>query len=85
MASTTFGFRQERIIGAYLRTKKGCRELNPASILTPDSEIVQPEHFDPRAGNDNCVVVVAISTRYSLYPDPYVKLPFHPSAIDRHD
>jgi hypothetical protein len=80
MPSGTSGFRQGRIIGAYLRTRKGRRELHPAAVLTPNPEIIQPERFDPRSGDENLIVVIGISTKDSLYPDTYVKLPFHPSG-----
>jgi hypothetical protein len=80
MASVKNEYRHGRIIGTYLRTKKGGRELHPAAILTSDTDIIQPQDFDPRRGEENVVVVIGISTKYSHYPDPYVKLPFHPSA-----
>ena len=69
-------FRMGRIIGAWLRTKKGPRELHPAVIITPDAEIVQPSDFDPRTGGDNVVVVVGVSTKYKLYSEPFIELPF---------
>ncbi|MDB5292890.1 MAG: hypothetical protein JWL69_4131 [Phycisphaerales bacterium] len=69
-------YRLGRIIGAYLRTRKGTKELHPAVIVTPDQEIIQPADFDPRRGGENVVVVVGVSTKYALYNDPYVKLPF---------
>lgn len=70
-------YRHGRIIGAYLRTKKGKRELHPAVILTPDAEIIQPEGFDPRKGGENVVVVIGVSSKYMHYKEPYVQLPFH--------
>src|SRR5688500_11600816 len=75
-------YRLGRIIGAYLRSRKGKRELHPAVIISGDAEIVQPEHFDPRrhAGSDNVVVVVGVSTKFKLYPDAYVTLPFQRSG-----
>src|SRR5437870_6098564 len=72
-------FRYGRIVWAYLRTFKGKREEHPAVILTPTREIVQPERFDPRHGDENVVVVAGISTKYREHPQPYVRLPFHPS------
>ena len=69
-------FRMGRIIGARLRTKKGPRELHPAVIITPDAEIVQPSDFDPRAGGDNVVVVVGVSTKYKCIPSPSLNSPF---------
>src|SRR5882724_5051261 len=79
MAQSRPDYRQGRIVWAYLRTRKGKRELHPAVILTPDDEIVQPRDFDPRGGDDNVVVVAGISTKYSRYADSYVRLPFQPT------
>lgn len=76
MAKASADFRHGRIVWAYLRTRKGKREEHPAVILTPDTSIIQPEHFDPRQGGDNVVVVAGISTKYRNYPEPYVQLPF---------
>lgn len=73
-------YRHGRIIGAYLKTRKRGRELHPAIILSADWEIVQPHQFDPRRGDENLVVVIGISTKYAIYPDPYIKLPFHPGV-----
>jgi hypothetical protein len=83
MAITLREYRHGRIIGAYLRTKKGGRELHPAIILTPNEEIVQPEQFDPRKGGDNVVVVIGVSTKYRLYPQEHVRLPFRPTGHAR--
>jgi hypothetical protein len=77
MADSRPEYRHGRIIGAYLRTKTRGKQLHPAVILTPDNEIVQPERFDPRKGGDNVVVVIGISTKYKLYSESFVKLPFH--------
>jgi hypothetical protein len=46
-------------------------------IISADSDIIQPEQFDPRANIDkvNAVAVVGISTKYLKYP-PCVALPY---------
>jgi hypothetical protein len=80
MAQVKPAYRLGRIIGAYLRSKKGRRQLHPAIILSPDAEIVQPELFDPRRGGDNVVAVLGISTKYRVHPEPYLRLPFHPTG-----
>lgn len=84
MAEKQREYRHGRIIGAYLRTRKGPKELHPAVIISPDEEITQPEDFDPRSGGENFVIVVGVSTKYTLYNDPYLKLPyaspFHPQT-----
>src|ERR1700733_3591516 len=81
MAESRPQYRHGRIIGAYLRpSQTGPRQLHPAAILSPDSEIIQPEKFDARQGGENFVVVIGISTKYQFHPDPYIKLPFHPSG-----
>jgi hypothetical protein len=80
MAKPRPEYRHGRIIGAFLHTKSRGRELHPAVILTPDSAIIQPELFDPRQGGENAVVVVGVTTKYKLYEDQFIKLPFHPSG-----
>jgi hypothetical protein len=73
-------YRQGRIVWVYLRTAKGKREEHPAVILSDDSQIVQPKDFDPRAGNDNIIVVAGISTKYRNHANPFVRIPFLESA-----
>jgi len=80
MAKLRFPYRHGRIIGAYLRTEASGKQLHPAVILTPDAEITQPEDFDPRRGGENFVVVIGVSTKYAVYADPYIKLPYHESG-----
>jgi hypothetical protein len=73
-------YRLGRIIGAYLLTRMGKRELHPAVIVTPDHEIIQPENHDPRKGGQNRVLVIGVSTKYKRYSDPSIPLPFHPAG-----
>src|SRR5580692_11139161 len=73
-------FRHGRIVWANLRCENGQKQEHPAVILSLDSQIVQPENFDPHTGGDNVIVVAGISTKYKGHPHPYVKLPFHPSG-----
>ena len=74
-------FRQGRIVWAQMRSKqKGKKEKHPAVIITADSDIIQPEQFDPRhdIGKVNAVAVIGVSTKYLRYP-PYVVLPYSPN------
>ena len=55
---------------------------NAKNILlsfSPDAEIIQPEHFDPRLEGgkvrDNLVAALGVSTKYRKFSDPYVRLP----------
>ena len=75
MGTSQPDYRHGRIVGAYLRTKKGGRELHPAVILSSDAEIVQPARFDPRSGDENFVIVAGVSTKYARHSEPFVKLP----------
>ena len=68
------------IVGAYLQAKKKGKQLHPAVIVTPDADIIQPESFDPRRGNDNIVVAIGVTTKYRLYNEPYVPLPNRPAG-----
>jgi hypothetical protein len=64
-----------------MRSKqKGKKEKHPAVIITADSDIIQPEQFDPRhdIGKVNAVAVIGVSTKYLRYP-PYVALPYSPN------
>src|SRR5258706_3547010 len=73
-------YRLGRIVWTYLRTSDGRRkEQHPAVIISPNSEIIQPKHFDPRRhpGEDNEVAVVGVSTKFRRYPDlVHFVLPF---------
>jgi hypothetical protein len=79
MALNRPDYRLGRIVSAYLLGRNGKREEHPAVIISPDSEIVQPEEFDPRTGGGtvgaNLVAALGISTKYRNFPDPYIPLP----------
>lgn len=70
-------YRQGRLIWAWLRSGSQKKERHPAVIISADSEIIQPERFDPRKDIDkvNAVAVVGVSTQFKRYP-PYVPLPY---------
>lgn len=71
-------YRHGRLIWAHLRSSQtGKRQAHPAIILDRTSDIIQPEHFDPRRG-DNMVCVVGVSTKYSAHDLPFIRLPFSP-------
>ena len=75
-------YRLGRIIWAYLRPSTAGRkkELHPAIIISPDSEIIQPEDFDPRIDpqKENLVAVVGVSTKFRNYPKlQHFVLPYH--------
>jgi hypothetical protein len=77
-------YRLGRIISAWLVGRNGKREEHPALIISPDSEIVQPEDFDSRAGGglvrDNLVAVLGISTKFEKFDDPYIRVPIGPQT-----
>ncbi len=71
-------YRQGRIVWALVRsTRGGKKERHPAVIISADSDIAQPENFDPRRNLDkvNAVAVIGVSTKYLKYP-PSIALPF---------
>jgi hypothetical protein len=71
MAKSKPDYRLGRIVWAYLRpSKPGPKALHPAIIISPNSEIVQPEAFDPRAdlAKENVIAVVGVSTSYQRFP-----------------
>ena len=71
-------YRQGRIVWALVRsTRAGKKERHPAVIISADSDIVQPESFDPRKDIDkvNAVAVIGVSTKYLKYP-PSIALPY---------
>jgi hypothetical protein len=72
-------YRHGRIVIAHLLGRNGKREQHPAIIISPDSEIIQPEQFDPRAGAGgvaaNLVGAMGVSTKYRQFSDPYIPLP----------
>lgn len=78
-------YRFGRIIWAYLRpsSKDRRKQLHPAVIISPDSEIVQPDRFDPRKNplQENSVAVVGVSTKFRNYPAlEHFVVPFHTSG-----
>jgi hypothetical protein len=70
-------YRQGRIVWALMRSQKGKKERHPAVIISADSDITQPEQFDPRENINkvNAVAVIGVSTKYLKYP-PYVAIPY---------
>jgi hypothetical protein len=79
MAGSRSDFRLGRIVIAYLLGRNGKREQHPAVIISPDTEIIKPEDFDPRSGagkvRDNLVAVLGVSTKYRNFSDPHIRLP----------
>lgn len=79
VAASRPDFRLGRVVIARLPGRNGKREPHPAVIISPDSEIVQPEHFDPRLGGgsvaENLVAVMGVSTKYRQFSDPFIPLP----------
>lgn len=78
---TTPEYRHGRIIWAYVRpsTKDRRRQQHPAVIISPETEIIQPERFDPRKDptSENMVTVVGVSTKFRNYPEQrHVELPY---------
>lgn len=76
-------YRFGRIVWAWLRpSKPGPKQQHPAIIISPDSEIIQPESIDPRRDltRDNAVAVLGVSTRYRDYAGlAHFVLPSHPN------
>jgi hypothetical protein len=72
-------YRLGRVVTAYLLGRNGKREEHPAVIISPDSEIIQPEDFDPRSSRGivsaNLVGALGISTKYGNFSDPFIALP----------
>lgn len=75
-------YRHGRIVIARLLGRNGKREEHPAVIISPDSEIIQPEDFDPRSGGRNVaanlVAALGVSTKYAQFRDPHIALPVGP-------
>ncbi len=75
-------YRHGRIIIAHLLGRNRKREEHPAVIISPDSEIIQPEQFDPRLGEGsvaaNEIAVLGVSSHYLNFDDPHKQLPTGP-------
>lgn len=84
MATAKPDYRYGRVVIARLLGRNGKREEHPAVIISPDAEIVQPEHFDPRLGGGgvaaNLVAALGVSSKYREFNDPHVPLPVGPQT-----